>query len=338
MKKALKYTRSIFIPVFIFICFLLPVQAVLAGKPVVGLAAIQTAAQNISCRGWDAVRGRNCNGNLAEGFRIMLETAIVKTNKMLVMERSQMEKVMSEQVLGQAGLTTRGGKVGGLVGVDYMIYGSITKFGVRTSDFSIGRGQGLTSLFGQRTQRAIGDIGSKQVATQMAVDIKVTDVSNGQIILADTVSGEAEQGQAFRAGGITIQGQQGDPFANVQRLVAAKIAEAVATSRIPFKVIKVQQDGVLILNYGNVFLQAGDQLELFEVGEQFIDPDTGDILGAEEKKVGIVEVQSVEKKFSKAIVRSTNQPVKVGSVLRRVKSSDDGSIQRSRSGDDFFDD
>ena len=336
MKKALKHTRSIVMPVFIFMCFFLPIQAVLAGKPVVGVAAIQTAAQNISCQGWNAVRGQSCNRNLAEGFRIMLETAIVKTNKMLVMERSQMEQVMSEQVLGQAGLTTRGGKVGGLVGVDYMIYGSITKFGARTSDFSIGKGQGLTSLFNQRTQRAIDEISSKQVSTQMAVDIKVTNVSNGQILLADTVSGEAEQGQAFRAGGITIQGQQGDPFANVQRLVAAKIVEAVVTSRIPFKVIKVQKDGVLILNYGNVFLQPGDQLELFEVGEQFVDPDTGDILGAEEKRLGRVEVQAVENKFSKAILRSADQPVKVGSVLRRARSTDDVSNQGSNSGEDFF--
>ena len=96
VKKALKHTRSIVMPVFIFMCFFLPIQAVLAGKPVVGVAAIRTAAQNISCQGWNAVRGQSCNRNLAEGFRIMLETAIVKTNKMLVMERSQMEQVMSE--------------------------------------------------------------------------------------------------------------------------------------------------------------------------------------------------------------------------------------------------
>ena len=65
-----------------------------------------------------------------------------------------------------------------------------------------------------------------------------------------------------------------DPFADVQRIVAAKISEAVVTTKIPFKVIKVQADGTLILNYGNVFLKAGDVLTAFEVGEQFIDPDS----------------------------------------------------------------
>ena len=323
MKKVQERTQSIFMPIFIF--FLLPAQAGLAGKPVVGVAAIETAAQNISCQGWDAASGQNCTRNLAEGFRIMLETAIVKTNKMRVMERSQMEGVMSEQVLGQAGLTNRGEKIGGLVGVDSMIYGSITKFGAQKSILSMGGG--ITSLlFNQQTQRVLDEISTMQVSTQMSVNIKVANVSNGQILLADTVSGEAQQGQ------------QGDPFVNVQRLVAAKIAEAVVTSRIPFKVIKVQKDGVLILNYGNVFLQPGDQLELFEVGDQFVDPDTGDILGAEEKKVGLVEVQSVEAKFSKAMLKSAGQPVKVGSVLRRVRSSDDGSIQRSNSDEDFFGD
>ena len=102
-----------------------------------GIVAIQTAAHNISCKGWDAHGGRDCNQNLTEGFRVMLETAIVKSNKMDVMERRQLGEVLAEQGLGQVGLTTSGGQVGGLTGVDYLIYGSITRFGARKSGFSI---------------------------------------------------------------------------------------------------------------------------------------------------------------------------------------------------------
>ena len=43
----------------------------------------------------------------------------------------------------------------------------------------------------------------------------------------------------------------GDPFGDVQEVVAAKIAEAIVTSRIPIKVIQIQADGTLIVNYGD---------------------------------------------------------------------------------------
>ena len=81
--------------------------------------------------------GLDCNHHLTEGFRVMLETAIVKSNKMDVMERKQVGVVIQEQGLGQMGLTTSGGKVGGLTGIDYLIYGSITKFGARKSGFAV---------------------------------------------------------------------------------------------------------------------------------------------------------------------------------------------------------
>ena len=262
-----------------------------AQKPVVGITGIDTSAQNISCQGWTAISGRDCNQYLSDGFRVMLETAIVKSNKMDVMERSRMDGVLGEQLLGQSGITGSGGQVGGLTGVDYLIYGSITKFGARESGFGISGRRGVGSLLGGGAGRAFGGgISTASVTTEMAVDLRVTDVATGQIILADTIEGEAKTGEAFSIGGISTAETGADPFADVQRIVAAKLSETVVTTSIPFKVIQVQTDGTLILNYGNVFLSEGDVLALYEVGEQFIDPDTGEVLGAEETEIGTVQI------------------------------------------------
>jgi hypothetical protein len=62
----------------------------------------------------------------------------------------------------------------------------------------------------------------------------------------------------------------------------------------------------------------GDQLAIFHVGQSFTDPDTGQVLGAEEKQVGLLKVTETEDRFSKAaIVQGTPA---IGNICRRLPS------------------
>ena len=295
-------------------------------QPVVGIASIQLAAQNIACR-----RGTRCNQDLREGFRVMLETAVVKSRKMRVFERGRLDAVLAEQQLGQMGLTRSGGNVGGLTGVDYLVYGTITKFGAQKTGFQFSN----TGLFGGRLGSALGSGLSESSATiHMAVDLKVTDVSSGRIVVADSVEGSVEHGKAFSIGGIGSSQASADAYADVQRVVAAKIAEAVVTSRIPIKMIAFQKSGVIVLNYGNVFLKEGDVLSVFDVGEQFVDPDTKEVLGSEEILRGSIRVTAAFPKFSKAGVADQPFSVARGDIVRRPTRSevDKRAAERTRSG------
>ncbi len=306
-----------------------------AQKVVVGVTQIDTAAQNISCEGWDNAVGHNCNQNLSKGFMVMLETAIVKSGKMDVMERGRLSDILGEQSFAEYGLTDAGGQVGGLRGIDYLVYGAITKFGARESGFSASSNRGVGSLLGGRTRRALGGgFDSSKLTTEMAVDLKVTDVSTGRIVIADSVGGEIVAGKGFSVGGIQSNTSSADPFADVQRIVAARITEKIVTERFPFKVIQVQEDGTLILNYGDVFLAPGDQLALFEVGESFVDPDTGETLGSEETLLGTVAVTRSESRFSRARIVGEPFEVKPGSVLKRATRASE-SNERKRSGGKF---
>ena len=295
-------------------------------QPVVGIASVQLAAQNIACR-----RGTRCNQDLREGFRVMLETAVVKSRKMRVFERGRLDAVLAEQQLGQMGLTRSGGKVGGLTGVDYLVYGTITKFGAQKSGFRLGN----TGLFGGQLGRALGSgLSDSSANIHMAVDLKVTDVSNGRIVVADSVEGSVEHGKAFSIGGIRSAQVSADPYADVQRVVAAKIAEAIVTSRIPIKVIAVQKSGAIVLNYGNVFLKEGDVLSVFDVGEQFIDPDTKEVLGSEETLRGSITVTATFPKFSKAKFADQAFQVARGDIVRRPSRTETAkrAAERTRSG------
>lgn len=318
------------------ICVIMPLSVLAqSNKPVVAIGPIQLSAQNISCKGWDR---SNCNQDLSDGFRQMLETSIAKTGKMDVMERGQLDTIIAEQGLGEMGLTTSGGQVGGLTGVDYFVYGTITKFGAKESGMNISTDSGVGSLFGGKAKQAAGSGVSKgSVQTEMGVDLKVTDVSTGQIVIADHMEDSVREGSSFAVGGIQRAEASADPFADVQRKVAARISEAIVTTRIPIKVIQVQGDGTLILNYGNVFFTAGDQLAAFEVGESFVDPDTGETLGFEETEVGRVEITRSEPKFSRARVVGEPFQVVAGMTLKRSLGAQQGSenersSQRKRSG------
>ena len=294
--------------------------------PVVAIGAIDTAAQNISCKGWDRSR-YNCNQDLAEGFRIMLETALTKTGKMDVMERGRMDTVLAEQGLASAGFTDSGGDVGGLTGVDYMVYGTITRFGAQESGVKVAS----SGAFGRKIPG--GGLDTSRKSVNMGVDLKVTNVSTGKIMIADEVSGTVQTGSSFAVGGISKTESSADPFADVQRVVAGRIAEAIVTTRTPVKVIGIQSDGTLVLNYGNVFFRPGDQLAAYSIGEEFIDPDTGEVLGADETKVGAVSIVSTTARLSKASITEGDPIVFVeGTVLKRllVPSGQAGQTRKAR--------
>ncbi|MDD9999980.1 MAG: hypothetical protein OXQ89_19735, partial [Rhodospirillaceae bacterium] len=72
----------------------------------------------------------------------------------------------------------------------------------------------------------------------------------------------------------------------------------------------------LIVNYGDAILAPGQQLVAFEVGEEFVDPDTGEVLGSEETEIGRVEITRAEARFSRAAI--IGDPFNAqGATLRR---------------------
>ena len=141
-------------------------------------ASPAAGGSEIACR-----RGTRCNQDLREGFRVMLETAVVKSRKMRVFERGRLDAVLAEQQLGQMGLTVRR-KCGRS---DGRRLSGLRKFGAQKTDFNSaipGSAGDLDRLW----DPAIG----KQATIHMAVDLKVTDVSSGRIVVADSVEGSVE--------------------------------------------------------------------------------------------------------------------------------------------------
>ena len=75
------------------------------------------------------------------------------------------------------------------------------------------------------------------------------------------------------------------------------MAALIALEIFPIKVINVSK-GQAYVNYGPPSVADGTVLKIIELGEGFMDPDTGEMLGQDETYVGAVEITDAKSKYS----------------------------------------
>lgn len=276
------------------------------------LAGISPApAQEMAVIGVGSMQS-SVGGADTDAFQAMIETQLVKSNKFKIIERSRLAEILKEKGLGSVGLTTGSNNtLSGIEGVDYLVYGTITKLGQASSGTSVaGISVGGTTI-------------------EMSVDLRVIDAHTGEIVRAETVGEQVKSGGRMSGLGLGGFGRRAaDPLADVQRLNAQSITAAIATAIYPIKVIAKQADGSIVVNYGDSILNVGDTLRIFKLGETFKDPDTGKVLGSEETEVGVLRVTEATAAFSKATLVSG--AADVGNQARRLSSAEAGDAQKNQ--------
>ena len=233
-----------------------------SNKPVIGVGEIQTTI-----------------GGNPSTYAQMLETALSQTNKFEIIERARMDDLLGEQALAAGGLTQGSGQIGGLSGVDYLVYGTITKLGKEGEAMSF------------------GGIGGGSSKTTMSVDIKVVDARSGSVRISKTVERTAKGAMALSLGDIQTANEEADPLGEVQRMTANAVASLIAQEIFPIKIINVAK-GQAYVNYGPPNVYPGLYLKVVELGGGFVDPDTGETLGAEETYIGAIKITDAKSKFS----------------------------------------
>ena len=125
------------------------------------------------------------NQQIGDGMADQLTTALVNTNRFIVLERQQLGDVMSEQDLGATGRIRRdtAAPIGQIEGAELLITGAVTEFEGEASGTSGGGGGVLNGVLGAVT-------GSVRKA-HMAIDIRVIDTKTSRVLLATSVEGSA---------------------------------------------------------------------------------------------------------------------------------------------------
>lgn len=165
MKKQLIAT------ILFLLTFVIVSGSLAAEKPRVGVLRFT----NNTHAGW-------WHGGMGSELQDMLIAELASTKSFNLLERKELDSVVSEQKLGASGLVKQetAPEIGKLTGARYLISATVTSFEENTS----GKDAGI-SLMGV-------SVGGSKGKAYMAVDLKVIDTNTGEIADARTVEATSE--------------------------------------------------------------------------------------------------------------------------------------------------
>lgn len=253
------------------------------------------------------VKAPGAEGKTGSGMAEMLITALQNTGKFIVLERESeaFKDMLKEQDLGKGGRIRQetSAKFGEILGAQVLIKGVVTEF----AQFETIKGIGL---FVKGVSLGGGGI----ITGQVAVDIRMFDASTGEIIESHRTEQKANTvavAGGVKIGDVTIGGLEfhKTPLGKATRLAIEDMVDFIVaelkTKPWEGRIVKVENDK-LIINAGlDVGIKIGEIMEVWTLGEELIDPETGISLGVEEgQKLGTIEVTDVKEKYSMTKITS----------------------------------
>ncbi|MGV8039392.1 MAG: CsgG/HfaB family protein [Thermoanaerobaculaceae bacterium] len=267
--------------VVVAVALALVATSVVAGKP--RIAVLEFGHKALNSRWWGS-------GGAAQD---MFVTELVKSGRFSVIDRERLDALMQEKNLSLGGDIdpSTAVKAGKLLGVEYFLFGNVTEFGEQENKAKVGWGFGV-------------DVSKKKFVA--ALDCRLVNTTTGEIVWADTGKKEESNVNVFVFG--TGGGVDDDRmFDKVLRPVVEELAKKikgldltssggpVAASEVKSgKIAKVEGSTVWI-NLGSANgLNVGDTFAVYELGEPIKDPDSGEVLGQDERKIGRIRVTAVK--------------------------------------------
>jgi len=233
-------------------------------------------------------------------IQLALENALQKTNKFTIMERTRLATLLEERGLSASGIADGIDNYSGFSGVDYMVLGSVSNITVENRSVLI----------------------ASNCEASLSMNIRVVDLATGEIRLSESVEVEDTinsilDGEANACAGISLSS-----INLIGEEVADGIANRLTMGIFPIMVARVDGSEVY-LNYGEGSLSPGQLLSITKLGEGFMDPATGEMLGQEEETTAIILVNEVRSNFTIAdIVINSSDPA-VGDIAYYLNSRDD---------------
>lgn len=263
--------------------------------------------------------------DIGGGLSTMLTTALVESNRFIVMERANLSQILSEQELKGSKLTDQktGPALGKLTGVQFLIFGSVTEFGASDEGggFSMGfAGGGLPFTSGLSRQSKSGSV---------AIDVRIVDTTTGRIVDTARVKEKIES-----SGWDVSSGYQGislgtnkfikTPLGAASRSAITKIVHYIARKAEKTawtgRIVDIGDDEMVYINAGhNSGIKAGDLFMIERVTKTLTDPETGEVLSERKKAVGSMQVSIVEERVAYGPYASegTESPQRGDFVVKR---------------------
>lgn len=201
----------------------------------------------------------------------ILSAKLVARGKFILLERADADKIQAE-VEKHGGSSQK-------VPADYLIIGSITEFGRKTT----------------------GEVGfisrSKTQTVEAGVNLRLVDVRTGQIIYSEEGKGQAETNSSTTLGMGGVQGYDATLSDKAISAAIEKLVDNIEKTCMdrPWKsyFLSYDKDGIIIAGGAKQGVKVGSGLAVYERGKQVKNPQTGMMIELPGKKVASLSVLAV---------------------------------------------
>jgi curli biogenesis system outer membrane secretion channel CsgG len=262
------------------------------------------------------------------GLADVLIRELVEGGTYSIIERGALDAVLKEQNFSNSSRADpkTAAAIGRVLGVDAIVIGSITQFGVEESAVAVPTGP-LGRIPG------LGG-GGKRVNAKatVAITVRMVDVGTGQVLTAVTGTGQSSQSSiaagGYSSGGVDMssssfqQSMLGEAVNGAVEKAAAgltQFAPNLARARASYSGLVADVSGAtLILNVGRSGgARVGDTVEITRPGRTITDPQTKKILRTITDTVGTARITEVDDVSATATVVGSAAP-RVGDQIRHV--------------------
>jgi curli biogenesis system outer membrane secretion channel CsgG len=253
---------------------------------------------------------------LGDGMADQLSDALMQSGQFVVMERAALKEVVEEQDLANSGRATKSqsAQTGKLVNAQILVKGVVTEFEENSAGSANGIGFGGFK------------VGNNHAEAHVGLIIRLIDSTTGEVLYSQRVEGKASSGGVafgMNTGGVQFGTASfaKTPLGKAMQETIDNAVNVIATKlkTVPFeaRIIKVNNDTDLLISGGaKTGISEGDVFTIYSVGENLVDPTTGEQLGSELEKKGTVKVTKVEEKYAKAKSDGSLSGIKAGDIVK----------------------
>jgi len=164
-------------------------------------AAAQTSRPTVAVLNFDygtIEHWWNGNQDIGQGIADLLVDELVNDGTFRMIERKRLDAILAEQNFSQSERADPSAKtlaqVGKVLGVRYLVVGSVTKFGTEKSNKSFSGG-GFGSKFG------VGEVGTAKGKANVAIAARMISTTTGEILISAKGDGTSKRSGLLLGGG-----------------------------------------------------------------------------------------------------------------------------------------
>jgi TolB-like protein len=234
-------------------------------------------------------------GNVRDRWEQKLVTQFVQSRRFRVLDRQFTPELKGEKGRLRAGAVPVDElvKIGQELGADYLIAGEITTLDLKSDG----------------TENSVSEI-------EGVIEYRVLELAPGEVRWANTMNAFLSRDALRRLG---LQGNRNQSQEHLLNSLADSVVTEVVDCIYPIKVLKVEDDGNVLLNQGGTRVQLGQWYSISHGGSEAVDPDNGLHIRLDGRELAIGRVTNIREKYSEIkIEQGTPGLLKVGMPCRRL--------------------